>query len=413
MLNRKKQHQPDLSQMLLEFNRSLMLTADKSLLISNFISKIKQFFLVNSVSVFLLDESTGRFKLQNPAEKASITFQSKDKLIAWLGVNDKELIVSKDKGVIEYFSPEEREKISQSGAELIYPLKVMNHVSGAVFLGKKINGTTFDKNEIKLLSLVFNQAAFAIEHALLYDVQKDRMLKMYRADRLATLGELAAGAAHEIRNPLTSIRSAIQYLSKDFTSDPAKSEMVNEIINEVERINKILQGLLSFARPSKLNVVEINLESLINQVLILINSAIQKQHIDVQFEYFTDNTTIQGDPEQLKQVFLNIFLNAIDAMSENREEQPRTLIISIEKGITIDAAKHILVINIEDSGKGIEQGNLENIFNPFFTTKEDGTGLGLAISYGIIKSHEGEIEVTSEVGKGSCIRIKLPHPPTP
>ena len=413
MLNRKKQHQPDLSQMLSEFNRSLMLTADKSLLISNFISKIKQFFLVNSVSVFLLDESTGRFKLQNPAEKASITFQSKDKLIAWLGVNDKELIVSKDKGVIEYFSPEEREKISQSGAELIYPLKVMNHVSGAVFLGKKINGTTFDKNEIKLLSLVFNQAAFAIEHALLYDVQKDRMLKMYRADRLATLGELAAGAAHEIRNPLTSIRSAIQYLSKDFTSDPAKSEMVNEIINEVERINKILQGLLSFARPSKLNVVEINLESLINQVLILINSAIQKQHIDVQFEYFTDNTTIQGDPEQLKQVFLNIFLNAIDAMSENREEQPRTLIISIEKGITIDAAKHILVINIEDSGKGIEQGNLENIFNPFFTTKEDGTGLGLAISYGIIKSHEGEIEVTSEVGKGSCIRIKLPHPPTP
>ena len=412
MLNRKKQHQPDLSQMLAEFNRSLMLTADKSLLISNFISKIKQFFLVDSVSVFLLDESTGKIKLQNPSEKASITFQSKDKLIAWLGVNDKELIVSKDKGVIEYFSPEEREKIAQLNAELIYPLKVMNHISGAVFLGRKINGAAFDKNEINLLSLIFNQAAFAIEHASLYDVQKDRILKMYRADRLATLGELAAGAAHEIRNPLTSIRSAIQYLSKDFTGDPAKSEMVNEIITEVERINKILQGLLSFARPSKLNVAEINLESLINQVLILINSSIQKQHIDVQFEYFTDNTTIQGDSEQLKQVFLNIFLNAIDAMSENPEDQPRTLIISIEKGMPVDATKHILVINIEDSGKGIDAGNLENIFNPFFTTKEEGTGLGLAISYGIIKSHEGEIEVTSEVGKGSSVRIKLPHPPT-
>ena len=409
----QKQYQPALPQMLSEFNRSLMLIADKSLLVNSFISKVKQLFLVDSVFVFLLDESTGRYKLQNPDEKTSVAFYSKDRLIHWLGVNDKELIVSKSADIIEYLLPEEREKLKQLNTELVYPLKVMNHISGAVFLGRKADGTIFDNDEINLLTLIFNQAAFAIEHASLYELQKDRILKMYRADRLATLGELAAGAAHEIRNPLTSIRSAIQYLSKDFTNDPAKSEILNEIIDEVERINKILQGLLSFARPSKLNVAEINLESLINQVLILINSSIQKRHIDVQFEYFTDNTTIQGDPEQLKQVFLNIFLNAIDAMSENPEEHPRTLIISIEKGMPVDAVKHILVINIEDSGKGIEAGNLENIFNPFFTTKEEGTGLGLAISYGIIKSHEGEIEVTSEVGKGSSVKIKLPHPPAP
>jgi len=406
---KQKRLQPVLSQILSEFNRSLMLVADKSLLVNSFIHKVKQLFLVDSVFVFLLDESTGRYKLQNPDEKIPVTFYSKDRLIHWLGVNDKELIVSKSADIIEYLLPEEREKLTQLNAELIYPLKVMNHISGAVFLGKKTGGTAFNEDEIDLLTLIFNQAAFAIEHALLYELQKDRVLKMYRADRLATLGELAAGAAHEIRNPLTSIRSAIQYLSKDFTNDSAKLEMVNEIINEVERINKILQGLLSFARPSKLNVSEINLESLINQVLILINSSIQKRRIDVQFEYFTDNTTIQGDPEQLKQVFLNIFLNAIDAMSENPEDQPRTLIISIEKGMSVDVAKHIIVINIEDSGKGIEAGNFENIFNPFFTTKEEGTGLGLAISYGIIKSHEGEIEVTSEAGKGSCVRIKLPQ----
>ena len=240
-----KQPQPDLSQMLSEFNRSLMLIADKSLLIDNFIAKSKQLFLVDCVFVFLLDENTGR-------------------------------------------------------------------------------------------------------------MQKDRIRKMYRTDRLATLGELAAGAAHEIRNPLTSIRSAIQYLSKDFNNDPGKSKMIAEIINEVERINKILQGLLSFARPSKLNISEINLESLINQVLMLINSSILKQNIDVQFEYFTENTSIHGDMEQLKQVFLNIFLNAIDAMSENREDLPRSLIISIEKGRAIDVGKHYLVINIEDTGKGIE-----------------------------------------------------------
>jgi len=404
-----KPHQPALSQMLSEFNRSLMLIADKSLLIVNFISKIKQLFSVDSVFVFLLDESTGRYRLQNPDEKTSITFHSKDRLIRWLGVNDKELIVSESKEIIDYLYPEEQEKISKLCAELIYPLKVMNHVSGTVFLGKKNNGTDFNKNEIEFLSFIFDQAAFAIEHALLYELQKDRIWKMYRTDRLATLGELAAGAAHEIRNPLTSIRSTIQYLSKDFINDPAKSEMMNVVINEVERINKIVQGLLSFSRPSKLNVSDVNLEALINQVLMLINSSIVKHHIDVQYEYFTENTTIPGDMEQLKQVFLNIFLNAIDAMSYNREELLRLLIISIERGMAIDAERHYLVINIEDSGKGIEPGDLENIFNPFFTTKEDGTGLGLAISYGIINGHDGEIEVASEVGKGSSVRIKLPQ----
>ena len=410
-MQNRKQTQPALSQMLSEFNRSLMLIADKSLLIANFMSKIKQLFSVNSIFVFLLDESTGRYKLQNPEEKTTVAFYSKDRLIHWLGVNDKELIVSENKEVIEYLTPDEREKLSQLKAELIYPLKVMNHISGTVFVGRKTDETVFSKNEIELLSLIFNQAAFAIEHASLYEIQKDRIRKMYRTDRLATLGELAAGAAHEIRNPLTAIRSSIQYLSKDFKDDTAKSEMINEIISEVERINKILQGLLSFARPTKLNMSEINIESLINQVLTLISSSIRKHNIDVEYEYFTENTNIQGDVEQLKQVFLNIFLNAIDAMTENEEERPRSLIISIEKGLTTDAVKHFLVINIEDTGKGIDSKDIENIFNPFFTTKEEGTGLGLAISYGIINSHEGEIEVTSEVGKGSCVRIKLPLNP--
>ncbi len=408
-LKNLKQHQPELSQMLSEFNRSLMLIADKSLLIGNFIAKIKQVFLVDRVFVFLLDENTGKYKLQNPDEKKSITFHAKDRLINWLAINDKELIISQNRDIVEYLSPEEQDKLIQLQAELIYPLKVMNHISGTVCLGRKNDDMPFQAEEIESLSLIFNQAAFAIEHASLYELQKDRIRKMYRTDRLATLGELAAGAAHEIRNPLTSIRSTIQYLAKDFSNDPGKSEMIAEVINEVERINKILQGLLSFARPSHLNVSAINLESLINQVLLLLTSSIRKHHIDVQFEYFTEDTSIQGDMEQLKQVFLNIFLNAIEAMSENPEGQPRILIISIEKGIAIDAIKHNLIINIEDSGKGIDAKNLENIFNPFFTTKEEGTGLGLAISYGIINRHEGEIEVTSEIGKGSCIRIKLPQ----
>ena len=223
------------------------------------------------------------------------------------------------------------------------------------------------------------------------------------------MGELAAGAAHEIRNPLTAIRSTIQYLSKDFNADPTKKEMMDELISEVERINKIVQGLLSFARPSELNTSEVNIEQLINQTLLLVTNTLRKQDIEVEFEYFTDNTTLQADTEQLKQVFLNIILNAVEAMSKNSSGHSRTLIISIEKGAPINTHSRYLIVSFEDTGKGIEQKDIENVFNPFFTTKEEGTGLGLAICYGIVKRHEGEIEVKSTPGKGTCINIKLPQ----
>ena len=401
--------QPNLEQLLSEFNRSLTLIVDKSLLIGNIVAKVKQICPVESVYIFLLDENTGKFKLQTEAKNKPVTLTNRSRLISWLSVNEKHLIISRHPDIVSYFPPEEQEIIRQLGAELIFPLKIMNQINGTIFLGKKTDGAPFTEQELNLLSILINQATFAIEHASLYEQQTERLKKMYRTDRLATLGELAAGAAHEIRNPLTAIRSTIQYLSKDFSADPVKSEMVTELISEVERINKIVQGLLSFARPSDLNTSDINIEQLINQTLLLVTNTLRKQNVEVEFEYFTDNTTIQGDAEQLKQVFLNIILNAVEAMGKNPPERSRTLIISIEKGTPINTHSRYLIISFEDSGKGIEQKNIENVFNPFFTTKEEGTGLGLAICYGIINRHEGEIEVKSVPDKGTCINIKLPQ----
>lgn len=401
--------QPNLKQLLSEFNRSLTLIVDKSLLIGNIVAKVKQICPVESVYIFLLDENTGKFKLQNEAKNKPVTLTNRSRLVSWLSVNEKHLIISRHPDIVSYFPPEEQEIIRQLGAELIFPLKIMNQINGTIFLGKKTDGAPFTEQELNLLSILINQATFAIEHASLYEQQTERLKKMYRTDRLATLGELAAGAAHEIRNPLTAIRSTIQYLSKDFSADPVKSEMVTELISEVERINKIVQGLLSFARPSDLNTSDINIEQLINQTLLLVTNTLRKQNVEVEFEYFTDNTTIQGDAEQLKQVFLNIILNAVEAMGKNPPERSRTLIISIEKGTPINTHSRYLIISFEDSGKGIEQKNIENVFNPFFTTKEEGTGLGLAICYGIINRHEGEIEVKSVPDKGTCINIKLPQ----
>jgi signal transduction histidine kinase len=407
---KKNEIEPDLGLLLSEFSRSLMLIVDKSLLINNVVAKVKQISGVGSVYVFLSDELTGKYKLQNPGNKTEYVLDGKGRLIRWLSVNETGLILSQHTDVVAgYFSKEEQQILKQLKAELVHPLKVMNHISGIMFLSHKENRKPFSDQEISLLSLLFDQAAIAIEYISLYEMQTDRIKKMYRTDRLATLGELAAGAAHEIRNPLTSIRSTIQYLSKDFAGDPVKSEMVATLIMEVERINKIVQGLLSFARPSALNMTEVNVEQLINQTLVLIHTTLQEQKIEIEFEYFTDESVLFGDAEQLKQVFLNVLLNAIDAMSDNAPEQPRILIISIEKGVMMDARNRYLLISFEDTGKGIEEKNLENIFNPFFSTKEEGTGLGLAISYGVVNRHGGDIELKSAPGKGTVFTIKLPQ----
>lgn len=404
---------PDIGRLLSEFNRSLMLIADKMLLMGNLIAKIKQMCPVEEIHIFLLDENTGKLKLQ-PVRKdgtdyPELFFTTRDRLFSWLEVNETHLVVSRNPAILAYFPAGEQSRIATLEAELIYPLKVMNHISGMLFIGKKNDGSPFASHETRLLSLLINQAAFAIEYASLYEMQNDRIKRMYRADRLATLGELAAGAAHEIRNPLTTIRSTIQFLSKDFVGDPVKKEMMAELIAETERINKIVQGLLSFARPSALNTAEVDIEQLINRCLLLIHSSVCKQRIDVQFEYFTEKTTLLGDEEQLKQVFLNILLNAVEAMSGNGPDRPRTLIVSLEKGPVVAAGSRYLIVSFEDTGRGIEGRYLENIFDPFFTTKEDGTGLGLAISYGIVRRHQGEIEVKSAPEKGTCFKIKLPQ----
>ena len=400
---------PDMNILLAEFNRSLMLIADKTLLIKRVTVKIQQLCPVESIAVFLLDRNTGKHKLQNLKEKQpAMSFSEKDRLVKWLSINEKELIISENQDVVNYLMPDEQTILSQLQAELVYPLIVMNRISGVIVLGKKINGDPFNNADISVLSLFSNQAAFAIEHALLYEQQTERIKKMYRSDRLAILGELAAGAAHEIRNPLTSINSSIQFLSKDYANDPVKSEMMQEILAEVERINRIVQGLLSFARPTALNKSDVNLEQLINQTLLLINTSIKKQLIDIQFEFFAENCIINADAEQLKQVFLNIILNAIEAMKDNEPDKSRTLYISIESGVAIDLYSRYLIISFEDSGKGIAENDIPNIFNPFFTTKEEGTGLGLAICYGIIDRHKGEIDVKSATGKGTTVQVKLP-----
>ncbi|MDR2038649.1 MAG: histidine kinase [Bacteroidales bacterium] len=399
-----------LRMLLSEFNRSLMLIVDKDLLIANTIAKVKEIAPVDQVIFYLQQQDTEQYhRIENSQYTGEVykhvIFNMQDRLINWLSVNDTFLLVSQSPDLMNYFSEKEKNMILESGIEFIYPLKIMNRMSGIVFLGKRIDGQPFSDRDLDILTLLFDQAAFAIENTVLYEEQSSRVKKMYRADRLAILGQLAAGAAHEIRNPLTAIRSTIQYLGKGM-DDPDKVEMVDELMEEVDRINKIVQGLLSFSKPSELEMAEVDIRELLQQSLTLLNSQITKGKVQVHLNIQAKNTKVEADASQLKQVFLNIMLNAIEAISGDEEKH---LTLSVESSKPVDMKFRNLIISFTDNGKGILPEDIENIFNPFYTTKVDGTGLGLPISYGIINRHGGELEVNSTFGEGTTITVKLPQ----
>ncbi|MDR0726314.1 MAG: histidine kinase [Prevotellaceae bacterium] len=389
-----------------EFNRSLTLIADRDLLVNNIESKILQIAPVNRIIIFLLNSETEKYVYgsKQPDELFDkIQFTLNSKLVNWLSVNETYFHVSRLSNAMSYLSDNEQDLIREADIDLIFPLKVINHLNGFVLLGKRSDREKFSRYDIDLLKLLLDQAAFALENTALYEEQSARIKKMYRADRLAILGQLAAGAAHEIRNPLTAIRSTIQYLGKGM-HDADKLEMINELMEEVDRINKIVQGLLSFAKPSELEKSKVDIVQLLQQTLVLLNNTIIQKQIDVDLNISVKNTVVTADASQLKQVFLNVILNAVEAMENSMEKK---LTLGVESGRSLDYQSRYLLISVTDSGKGIEPNDIENIFIPFYTTKKDGTGLGLPISYGIVNQHGGELEINSAPGKGVTVVIKL------
>jgi two-component system NtrC family sensor kinase len=221
--------------------------------------------------------------------------------------------------------------------------------------------------------------------------------QLIRTEKLASIGQLAAGVAHEINNPLGTILIYSHLIQKSLEPDDPKREDIALVISEANRAKDIVQGLLSFAREKKLRASEVNVNDILEEVLSLVVNQSLFHNIKIKKSFDQGPQTIVADETQLKQVFLNIILNAAQAMEGNGK-----LTIS-----TIFDKKQIK-IKIADIGPGIPPEVMGKLFSPFFTTKEKGTGLGLAISYGIIERHQGKIDVETDLGKGSTFVITLP-----
>ena len=217
-------------------------------------------------------------------------------------------------------------------------------------------------------------------------------------EKFKAVATLAGGVAHEIKNPLTAIQTFSEFLPQKLNDKEFLNKFAAIVGTEVNRIDQLVHQLLDFAKPSPLSLKETNIHNLIDETLDFLNSKFIQHKIKIEKKYdINKESLLSVDPIQLKQVFMNIFLNAIDAMS-----QSGTLTVATK---TTDASLEII---IQDTGCGITPKDLSHIFDPFFSNKDNGTGLGLSITHGIIQEHKGKIRVESVGGQGTDFTIELP-----
>jgi signal transduction histidine kinase len=220
---------------------------------------------------------------------------------------------------------------------------------------------------------------------------------------MAALGQLSAGIAHEIRNPLTSIKIFIQSLEKEIDLDENQEEDFRIIMKEIDRINENITRFLNFARPEEPLFQTVNTSVLVKNTVNLLAAKLKTSGIQLDISLPDVHPPVEGDPKQLSQVFLNLLLNAVEAM-------PQGGILAISSGVkrNPDNQKEFLQLTFKDTGHGIPEKDRPYLFDPFFTTKTGGTGLGLSIVYSIIQKHNGRIEVESKLGVGSSFILSLP-----
>jgi two-component system, NtrC family, sensor kinase len=234
--------------------------------------------------------------------------------------------------------------------------------------------------------------------------REDLERRLVQADRLSSIGLLAAGVAHEVNTPLAVISTYAQMLAKQLHGDDQKSKLLDKIAKQTFRASEIVNSLLNFSRTSSTDFEELDLNKVVRETLSLLEHQLQKNGIEIDTRLAEDLPMVRGNAGKLQQVFLNVFLNARDAMTELSPEVPRRLSVRSEP------SGSVVRVEVRDSGSGISRENLTRIFDPFFTTKSarKGTGLGLSVSYGIVEEHGGSIEADSIPGEGALFRLEFP-----
>ncbi len=330
----------------------------------------------------------GKGKLTFPANNLlTLTMKDRDSLI---DINEIDTIPS-----LNAITKTDKETLTKNQIELMIPLKTKEQLTGMLLLGSKVSDEPYSTEDRRLLQTVSNQAAIGIENARLYDELKQQLI---RSSKLASLGELAAEVAHEVNNSLQSVINFGTLLYEDFNDDDPRKEDARAIETEALRARNIVETLLGIARKDRTEKEAIDINNLLHSVVSLAQLRAKSGNITIVENYSREALLIDGSAEQLRQVFLNLFSNATDAMPQGGKIEVDTAVNN----------KHA-VVTIADTGMGIPIESIDKIFEPLFTTKDNGSGLGLTVSSSIVQDHGGTIDVDSVENHGTKFTVTLPR----
>jgi signal transduction histidine kinase len=256
--------------------------------------------------------------------------------------------------------------------------------------------STKQKDELDTLAVQINRLGDRLDQ-MKQDLAKSHQSELERAERMASVGELAASIAHEIRNPVAGISSAMRVLSSELPPDDERAIIFDEIIRQTHRVNRAVNDLLSYARPSTPQLDVGSLNDPIRRSLTLMDAQINSAQVELVLNLEPNLPPVQLDVEQMQQVFVNLIMNAVQAMPSGGNLNIRTVATDSE-----------VIVEVQDTGPGIPKEVLQEIFKPFYTTKHQGTGLGLSICRSIVESHCGRMEARSVLGAGATFSIRLP-----
>jgi signal transduction histidine kinase/putative methionine-R-sulfoxide reductase with GAF domain len=295
-----------------------------------------------------------------------------------------------------------------AGAFATVPLAAKDRVTGVIVVDNIFTRKPITEEDLDFVARFANHAGLAMENLLLFNKLKEltselgaAQSRLIETERMATLGEVTAGLAHEIRNPLATIGGFARRLHRKLAEDFPYKNYASIVIREVDRLEALLGDVLAYSKQVPPSLEACRIDTLVRDMVDIYREDFQDKQIAIELRLSADPPTIEADSQQLKQVFINLFANAMQAMPNGG-----TLTVQIEPWPRDEGDG--VVITISDTGGGVPQEVVENIFNPFFTTKQEGTGLGLALSKRVVEGHGGTIEIVNREGEGVTFILRLP-----
>ena len=384
--------------------------------LNNSLAAVEQFIEVETSSIFELDANAGElfFCCARGAEAekiADLRLRVGEGIAGWVAHTEKPLIVADAYQDPRFLCAFDDITGFTTKSILCVPLKAKHHLVGVLELLNKTDGTDFDEEDLNIMSILANQIGTALENARLYKKLQEKLLvtveelkftqgKLLQNERLAALGKLAQGVAHEVRNPMAIIGGLAQLVQRRIpASDPAH-QFLGEITTAVHRLETMVQQIETFARLPAPEIAPADVVTIINDSLADFTALPASAAVSFEKQIPTDLPLIPMDANLLVQALRLLLENSLEAMSEGGR-------LSITAALEATCVK----ITIQDTGVGIPPETMALIFDPFFSTKPQGTGMGLTIVHRIISEHKGEIQILSTPGTGTTVNLCLPRWP--